>query len=291
MSEYRDDEALIRSAMEELPMSNEMPPALKSKLANRALESKRKTQTARRPWMVGVMTAGLAVLAVGAFFLLPKPALGKSWELIRQAVNQVQTFQLEVSTNGAQGKVEHVHIATAGGKMKIDTGESEMVYIDGNSVQVYDEKENKITKIKLPISGLADIIPGALGEISKSFDLKKEFAKFEAEYGKDHIQIQPIRDENGRRVYDVTLNDPKGNGVVNMTVDADTDLPNYIHVQEKNGEETTVSMRYNEAVDIQPNFPAGAKIEEVDMSKMGDIGKDMERTMGDAFKSFGKGMK
>src|SRR5689334_2675837 len=96
MNEYREDEALIQMAMEELPMSNEMPQNLKSKLTDRALESKRKTRTARRPWMVGAMTCGLAVLALGAFFILPKPALGRTWTMISDAVNQVQTFQLTV---------------------------------------------------------------------------------------------------------------------------------------------------------------------------------------------------
>lgn len=284
MKDYREDDALIRMALEELPMSNEMPQNLKSKLTDRALNEKRKARTARRPWLVGVMTAGLATLALGAFFILPRPALGKTWTMIRDAVNQVRTFQLVVKEDH-NGKSELVHIAVADGKMKIDSGEGELVFIDRNSIQIYDKGENTVMQMMLPMSGIADAMPDIMGEITKSFDLKKELAEYEKKYGKDHIRIMPIRDRDGRRVYDVVMTDPEGPGTVNMTVDADTDLPTDIIVRENHDgktSDTVVTMRYNDAVDIQPNFPSNAKIQKLDLgelSKMGGDSKKMEEEM------------
>ncbi|MCC7229504.1 MAG: hypothetical protein IT203_03855 [Fimbriimonadaceae bacterium] len=292
MKDFREDDALIRMALEELPMSNEMPQNLKSKLTDRALNEKRKARTVRRPWLVGIMTAGLATLALGAFFILPRPALGKTWTMIRDAVDQVRTFQMEVKEN-RDGKSELVHIAVADGRMKIDSGEQGIVYIDRNSIQIYDKDQNTVMQMVLPLTEITDAMPDVMGEISKNFDLKKELAEYEKKYGKDHIRIMPIRDRDGRSVYDVVMTDPNGLGTVNMTVDADTNLPTDIMVRENHEgktSDTVVTMRYNDAVVIQPNFPSNAKIQKVDLGGLSKLVGDSKK-LGEDMKKMGEEMK
>ena len=150
--------------------------------------------------------------------------------------------------------------------------------------------------MQLPVE-ISTFMPMMAEEITKSFSLKKEIAEMESKYGKDQIQILPFRQQDGRRVYDVRMTDPDGGGKAFLTVDADTDLPIFIEATgDKPGEQLVINLRYNDAIRIQPNFPANAEIQELDMSKMMDgekVGKGMEhfgRDMEKMFEGFGKGV-
>lgn len=283
MKENLDDEMLIQKALEELPMSYEMPRELKSKVMDAALESNRRPHTARRPWMVAGLTAGVAALAFGAYIMAPKPAMAKTWTLVRQAVERITSFQMAVKMIDSP-KQEVVNIASANGKMRIDAGEGQIVYMDGQSIQVYDPKENSVLRLKFGDLNIGDQLSQISGEIATHFDLKKEFADFEKKYGKENIQILPIRNENGRPVYDVRMNDPKEGAKVFMTVDAQTDLPTHIRTQGAKDEDgdVDISLRYNDRIDIQPNLPKGVKIEELDLTNLKEMGMDMGK-MGKEF--------
>jgi outer membrane lipoprotein-sorting protein len=291
-----EEEALMKNLMEELPMSSEMPPHVRTKAINIAVENNRRATAARRPRSVAWLTAGIAVLAVGTILALPKPAAAKTWTMVAQAVQKITSFQMDLRATEGNGKVEEVHIAMKGDEMLIDAGDKAQVYFGKDGMQVYDADKNTVMKMQLPVE-VTSFMPMLADEITKSFSLKKEIAEMEAKYGKDQIQILPFREENGRRVYDVRMSDPDGGGKAFLTVDADTDLPIFIDASgDKDGERVQINLRYNDAITIKPNFPANAKVEEIDMSKMMDgekIGKGMEhfgRDMEKMFEGFGKGM-
>lgn len=290
MKENWDDEVLIKRAMEELPMSIEMPQELKSKITDTALEAGRKTRTARRPLMVAGLTAGLAVLAMGAYLMAPKPAMAKSWALVRQAVDRVNSFQMMVRGGGKDGNVT---IAAAGGKFRVDSGDGEMVYIDGSSIQVYDKKENKVTRIKMAGLNLGEMIPDIMGEAMSHISLKEEISKFEKEYGKENIRVSQPYNRDGRQVYDVEMRDPKEGGKALLTIDASTDLPIEISANDPKDKEgdVQISLRYNDKIDIQPNFPAGVKYEDIDLGDLKGLGVDMDKISKEISHGFQEGMK
>lgn len=291
MKENWDDEVLIKRAMEELPMSIEMPQELKSKITDTALEAGRKTRTARRPLMVAGLTAGLAVLAMGAYLMAPKPAMAKSWALVRQAVDHVNSFQMIVR-GGA--KNDNVTIAAAGGKFRVDSGEGEIVYIDGESIQVYDKSENKITRIKLGgLASLGQMLPDIMGEAMSHLSLKDEIAKYEKEYGKENIRVSQPYNRDGRQVYDVEMRDPKEGGSAFLTIDAQTDLPISIRANDPKDKDGNVeiTLRYNDRIDIQPNFPAGVKYEDIDLGNLKGMGIDMDKLGKEISDGISKGLK
>ena len=296
MDKHLEDEALMKNLMEELPMSSEMPPHVRTKAINIAVENNRRANAARRPRSVAWLTAGIAVLAIGTFMALPKPAAAKTWTMVAQAVQKITSFQMDIRANEGNGKVEDIHIAMKGDEMLIDAGKKAQVYFGKDGMQVYDADKNTIMKMQLPVE-VTSFMPMMADEITKSFSLKKEIAEMESKYGKDRIQILPFRDQDGRRVYDVRMSDPESEGKAFLTVDADTDLPIYIEVTgDKPGEQLVINLRYNDAIRIQPNFPANAKVEELDLTKVMDgekVGKGMEhfgRDMEKMFEGFGKGV-
>jgi hypothetical protein len=285
----------MKRVMEELPMSNEMPPHVRSKAMNVAVETNRRAQARRRPRTVAWLTAGIAVLAVGAF-MMPKPAAAKTWTMVANAVQQITSFQMDLKVNGQKEGPENVHIAMKGDEVLIDAGPDAQIYFGKGEMQIYDAKSNTLTKMKVPVE-VGAFMPMMANEITKSFSLKKEIAEMESKYGKDHIRILPFRQENGRRVYDVQMTEPDGPGKAFLTVDADTDLPIYIDIAgEKAEDNVVINLRYNDNVDVTPRFPAGAKVKEIDMSNMMDgekFGKDMEdfgRSMEKMFEGIGKEM-
>jgi hypothetical protein len=60
MDKHLDEEALTK-ALQELPMSKEMPSHVRSKALNIAIETNRKAQAARRPRTVAWLTAGISL--------------------------------------------------------------------------------------------------------------------------------------------------------------------------------------------------------------------------------------
>ncbi len=289
MDKHLEEETLMKKLMEELPMSNEMPPHVRNKALNIAVETNRRAQAARRPRLVAYLTVGLAALTVGAMFLVPKPAAAKAWTLVKQAVGQITSVQMNIEVkNPKEGEPKNITLAFQGNKMMVDAGDEAQVYFSDNTLQVYDAKKNTVTKLIMP-GGVMDAMPNIANEIAGAFDLKKEVAQMEEKYGKDHIKIMPIRVENGRRVYDVQMTEKDGPGRAFMTIDAETDLPIFIDADGgKDDENVRITLNYNSNFIVEPNFPANAKIEELDMSKM--MGGGMEgKDFGKMFENFGKG--
>jgi hypothetical protein len=283
MDKYTEEEAQTQNLMEQLPVSTEMPPHVRSKAMTIAIEANRKARAARRPRTVAWLTAGVAGLALASMFLVPKPA--KAWSLVKQAVDKVTSVQLRMKISDTNGKMQDTLIAMKKDQMMVDTGEGFKMYMDREGMQFYNAEENTIVKMNLPPEAKG-FMPDIASEMIKTFNLKEEMAKMEKEYGKDHIRIMPIRTENGRRVYDVIMTAPEGPEKCFMTVDAQTDLPIYIDADGGDGKDNSsmkISLRYNDDFEITPNFPKGAKIQTVDMSDMEKQGKEIEN----AFKSFG----
>lgn len=269
MDKHLEEEGtLAKKLQEELPMSQEMPPHVRAKAMNIAIETNRRAQAARRPRTVAWLTAGIAALAFGAMFLSPKQA--KAWSLVTQAVQKITSFQMEVQLPQSTELGTHtVNIAAQGNKFMVDAGTDGKLYFDGASMQTYDGRTNKVTKMTLPVE-VTGFMPMLTDEIVGAFNLKKEIAEMEEKYGKDHIRVMPIRNLNGRQVYDVQMTEVEGNARAFLTIDAATDLPIFIDASgsEKGDDNFKIVLRYNDDVVIKPNFPANAKVEEIDMSKL-----------------------
>lgn len=292
MDKHLEEEALMKNLMEELPMSNEMPPHVRTKAMNIAVEANRKAQNARRPRTAAWLTAGIAALSIGAFMAMPRPATAKAWTMVANAVQKITSVQMDLLVKNKDGKEEKVQIAVNGGEMMVNAGSDGAQIVFGkDGLQVYDEKTNTITKMKMPAE-VSAFMPNIAEEIMGAFDLKGEIANMEAKYGRDHIKVMPIRELNGRQVYDVQMTEKDGPGKAFLTVDANTDLPIFIDASGDNGEDVVIHLRYNDNIRIQSNFPKDAKIEEIDLSKMGDLfdGKKMEEAF-KGFEMFGKSKK
>ena len=282
MDKHLEEDALMKKLMEELPMSNEMPPHVRTKAMNIAVESNRKAQAARRPRTAAWLTAGIAVVAMGAFMAMPRPA--KAWSMVAQAVEKITSVQMDLLVKGKEGKEEKLQIAMKGGELYVSSANDGVIsHIGNDGLQVYDKSTNTITKVKLPAE-VASFMPNITEEIVGAFDLKKEIADMEAKYGRDHIFVGKLRTgDDGRQVYDVTMTEKDGPGKAFLTVDANTDLPVIIDAS-GDGEDMVIHLRYNGDVRIQPNFPKGAKVEEIDLSNMGEMFDG--KKMGEAFKNF-----
>lgn len=286
MDKHLEEDALASKLQEELPMSQEMPPHVRAKAMNIAIETNRKTQAARRPRTVAWLTAGIAALAFSAIFLSPKPA--KAWSMVTQAVQKITSFQMNVKVAENSGKETDVTIAASGSKFMVNTGGENILYFDGEWMQTYDKNENKLVKLKLPVQ-VGTMMPMITDQVMGAFDLKKEIAEMEKKYGKDHIRVMPIRTLNGRQVYDVQMTDPESNGRAFLTIDAATDLPIFIDASgsERAEENVKIELRYNDDITIKPNFPAGAKVEELDLSKMNFDNMPNKKEFEKMFEGFG----
>lgn len=287
MDKHLEEEALMKNLMEELPMSNEMPPHVRAKAINIAVESHRKAKAARRPRAAAWFTAGVAAFTVGTLVMMPRPA--KAWSMVAQAVEKITSVQMDLVVKDPDGKEEKVQIAMRGAEMMVNAGDGTTVLFDKEGLQVYESKSNTLTKMKMPAELLA-FMPNVAEEIAGAFDLKKEIAEMEKKFGKDHIVILPFRTQDGRKVYDVQMTEPDGPGTAFLTIDASSDLPIYIDASGEDGEDLTIHLRYNGQVQFRPKFPANAKIKELDLTKMDKMfdGKKLEEAF-KGFESFGKG--
>ncbi len=289
MDKRIEEDAVMKNLMEELPMSNEMPPHVRAKAINVAVESHRKAQAIRRPRAALWFVTGVAAFTMGAVLMMPQPA--KAWSMVAEAVEKITSVQMDLVVKDSKGKEEKVQIAMRGAEMMVNAGDGTVVLLDKEGLQVYESKSNTLTKMKMPVE-LAAFMPNIAEEIAGAFDLKKEVAEMEKKYGKDHIRIMPFRTLDGRRVYDVQMTEPNGPGKAFLTIDANTDLPIFIDASGDDGEDVTINLRYNGEVQFRPNFPTTAKVQELDLSKMGEMfdGKKLEEAFkGLSGSTFGKG--
>lgn len=279
MDKHLEEEALMKEVLAVLPASEEMPAHVRSKALATAIEANRRRQAARRPRPMAWMSAGLAALAFGTFFLMPKQASAKAWTMVTQAVEKITSVQMDLMVKDAKNGPERIQIALDRGEMLLNDGKNQL-YIGKDGLQVYDVKSNTVTQMKLP-SEVEAFMPMAAEEIAGAFNLKKEIAEMESKYGKDHIRIMPLREQDGRQVYDVQMTEPNGSGKAFLTVDANTDLPIFIDASGSEGDgDVVIHLRYNDRIQLKPNFPAGATIKKIDLSQLATgekMGNDMEK--------------
>jgi hypothetical protein len=262
------DEGDLHTLMEELPMSKHAPDELKNKLYDLAASPAPKRRAARRPIFAFAMGGAFVAVAVAVMTSLPADA--KSWSGIKNAVQQVRTMAMTI--RDFEEEEATVRVGFAPGTMLVQA-DSSIVYMSDKGVEIYDKEENTIQEIPVSVGKMMpDIGSMILTEVSMS----KMLQQFEAEYGKQNIRIGSLRAMEGKRVYEALLNDPKDGENVRIVADADSDLPLLIE-SFKNGKRTTeITARYNGDVTkemLEPNFPANAKREKMDFSKMFEEGK------------------
>ena len=259
----------LQALMENLPMSKFTPEDLKEKLYDIAASPAPRRRAVRRPALA--FAFGGALVAVAVAVMVSLPATAKSWSLIKQAVQRVETMEMLIrEMDGTSGTTR---IGFAPGTILVQPEDGEIVYVSRGIVQIYDKSENVVREFSGP---MLDMIPDVKDEVLGAISMSKMLQDYEKEYGRQSIKIGPFRMLDGRRVYDVALNNPKENENALLVVDADTDLPVLIEGFKAGKKTTDIRARYNGAVpaeSLKPKFPAGARFEKFDISKMIEEGK------------------
>lgn len=285
MNEREDVE--IKTALESNLHSEEPSEEL---MRNLRVMAKKPVRSHKAWWQSKLAWAGTvaAIAAIGALTLMPTKASAKTYDRILQAAGSIDAFQFLINDH-KDGKHGRVSIAGSEGNVCITTDEGTVFQVNKGVMKTYDPAKNTVTEMNL--GGFIDqktIMEGmkaGMSEAMKEMDLKQMLKDYEQKYGRDHIDISGAQEENGRKVYYVTLDDKEGKNRVEMTVDYDKDLPVRIAVEGKNDEgtwtqETLMEMRFGAEVDpadLEGNIPANAKREEMDVGDM----------IGDAFKEMG----
>lgn len=275
-------EELIRKRMERLPMSENAPDNLKDKIYE---ESRRRpSPMPRRRLMVAGLTVAAGLALTGLYLGSPKQATAKTWTMVKQAVDKVDTMLLTMHSSGQNQ--EKITIAYAPGKLAVNTGKGPEIYVMDGTLKIYDAKEKTVRQMEIGDK----MLPDMARVVGEGINLKEMLRDFELEHGRENIKISPIRTESGRGIYTVTLRDPKHKGGAVVDVDAATDLPIRIEASGMDGDSKQsmlVTIRYNDAISVDvftPKFPADTKVEVIDMSKLGKFDD-----LGDAFaEGFGK---
>ena len=259
----------LQALMENLPMSKSTPENLKAKLYDMAASPAPRRRAVRRPALA--FAFGGALVAVAVAVMISLPATAKSWSLIKQAVQRVETMEMQIrELDGTSGTTR---IGFAPGTILVQPDSGEIVYISQGTVQIYDKSENVVREFPMP---MAEMIPDIKNEVLREISMSKMLQEYEQEYGRQNMKIGPFRNLDGRRVYDVALNNPKESEHAVLVVDADTDLPVLIEAYKAGRKTTEIRARYNGAVpadSLKPKFPAGAKFEKFDISKLMEEGK------------------
>jgi len=265
----------------------------------------------RSLWMpslaiTGAVAAIAGIVTLTAMTLTPKKASAKTFDMLVAAAGQQNTFQFAVNSE-ENGKTNHFTIVSVDGKFSMRTDEGALMLFDKGSMRIYDPKENTITQIKL--GGIVDpttigqAVQSGIADGMKQMDLRKTLREYQEKYGKDHIKISPVAEENGKDVYHVTMDNPKESGRVRMLVDANTDLPERIEVEDAGPDgglkhNATIQMQFGAQVDpklLMPDFPKNAKTVDIDlgallsgaMKGLGGGSEDM-KGMGESLKGLGK---
>lgn len=263
------DEQAIQALMENLPMSKFAPEDLKNRLLDLAASPEPRHRAVRRPMFAMAFASALVVTAIAAVLVsMPTKAAAKSWEGIRKAVQSITSMEMDIK-EFEKGKLNHTVVAFGQGTVLVQPDDGEIVFIKNGVVQVYDKDENTVQEITLPAGTELPDVPGiVLNELS----MKKMLAQYEQEYGKANIKIGPLRTWQGRQVYDATMQKPDGSSRANIVADAATDRPIFIEAYNEEGgkwvKDSEITARYNVPLDLKPKWPAGAKFEKLDVSKM-----------------------
>jgi len=247
-------------------------------------------------WQPGLALAGAIAVTCGVVVLTmtPSKATAHTFDTLVAAVSQVNTFQFSVDSDEG-GNKSHVVIHCAGGRFTIQTDEGAFVDFDKGTMRVFDPKENSVTELKLgnivDPKMIGEAVQSGIAAGLKEMDLKKRLKEYQEKYGKDHIQITPVTQENGKSVYHVTMVSPDDPSEVRMLVDANTDLPESIDVTEKGEggkvkEKSVVHLRFGGQIGKEltmPKIPKNAKVNSLDLNTM--ISGAMAQ-MGNSMKGF-----
>jgi hypothetical protein len=134
--------------------------------------------------------------------------------------------------------------------------------------------------------------------LTEQLTASKIFEEHADEIGRDNIRVEQPEWAGNRRVYNVYIDEPNGEGRVHVLVDADTDLPISMTVNGSRGEQMKMQFQFDSDFDsslLRPSIPSGVKVERLDPTKMGgegdnflkgleDFGHEMERMHGDGDK-------
>lgn len=262
------DDRELQGLMENLPMSKFTPEELKEKLYDMAASPAPQRRAVRRPAIA--FAFGGALVAVAVAVMVSMPATAKSWDGIKKAVQAVT--RMEMSIRDYEGK-GNTRIAFGEGTILVQPDDGQIVYVSKEKVQIYEKSENVVREFPMP---LIEMIPDISREVLGEMSMSKMLQEYEKEYGQENIKLGAFRQLNGRRVYDAVLSDPKNNERALLTIDAETDLPVYIESYKAGKKTSEIVARYNGAVSpdaLTPKFPAGARFEKFDISKMIEEGK------------------
>ena len=249
---------------------------------------------ARAPWYRSPLAAPLsfvgtaaAVVALATLTLTPAKASARTFDMIVAAADRINAFQFSIVSDEG-GKHETFSIAGSDGRVTMRVGEGTLMQISEGAMSIYSPEEKKITRLKFGgFEGAKDMMSGVQSGIAqgmKEMDLKKTLREYRAKYGSAGVRVSPIAQEGGHAVYHVALASPEEPQRVEMTVDADSNLPEKLNVQSPDGKgswrtEVRMEMRYGARVDpslLRAEFPKGVPVEEIDLSKMvGDAMKDV----------------
>ncbi len=246
-------------------------------------------QRSKFGWLKLALPAGAAVAAaslIAVTTMMPAKASARTFDLIEEAAAQVNSFQFSVISD--EKKHEAFTIAGSDGHVYMRTGEGGVMEVTPGVMSIYDPTERTLTRIKFGTSmdaqEVAKEIQSGISQGLKEMDLKQMLKDYKTKYGSEGVQISPIAVEDGQRVYHVTLANKNEPERVEMTVDADTNLPAKLEVEQKDGaswkSNVKMEMRFGIRVDqnlLRADFPKDAKIEEIDLgSVIGDAMKGLE---------------
>ena len=269
----------IEAALNATLHSHEPSQALLRRLRVAGQESTRR----RRHWWqsrFALVGTGAAGLAIAAMVLMPTKAVAKTYEGIVTAAGKVNAFQFSVETTDDHGKRERFSIAGADGMARMMTDDGTLLQVSHGKLEIYEPKDNTVTRFDygdfVNDEVILEAIKAGLAEGLKQIDLKQMLKDYEAKYGKDRIRIDPVITEDGQNVYHVFLTDREQNDRVEMTVDASTDLPIRLDIEERSPtrawkKETVMRMRFGSEVDasaLDGGIPKSAKIVDMNLGSL-----------------------
>lgn len=293
-----DNEDQIQIALQPAPMDRAPSEDLLRRLRVLAHETPQKSKLG---WLKLAVPAGAAVAAaslIAVTTMMPAKASARTFDLIEEAAAQVNSFQFSVISN-EQNKHEAFTIAGSDGHVYMRTGEGGLMEVTPGAMSIYDPTERTVTRIKFGTSmdaqEVAKQIQSGISQGLKEIDLKQMLKDYKTKYGSDGVQISPIAVEDGQRVYHVTLANKNEPERVEMTVDADSNLPAKLEVEQKDGaswkSNVKMEMRFGIRVDqglLRADFPKDVKVEEIDLGSMiGGAMKGLEH-LGDPTEKPGK---
>jgi hypothetical protein len=275
MNEDKD----IRDALNTLSPDPEPSPELMRKLRFAARVTKEK----KSPWIgrLSLMAVGFAAVATGVLILLPSNGEAKTLDKFVRAVDQTNAFQFRIESKEA-GDAGSLSIAGQDGTVTMRTDEGGVMEFRTGELSIYDADDKTITRMKfgkyLPMEQIAKEVKAGVAEGLKQMDIKKILRDYQKENGTEKVQISPVHFEGTRRVYDVVLGQTNEQERLTFRVDAGTDLPYRMQVAARDaggGYRDTVLMEMRFGNDVDPkalhaDFPANAKVQEIDLGGMVD---------------------